>query len=198
VPECFKGKLRTVAAFSPGVLGITGIETAEVIRGVAEKIRPDIIIAVDALAARNAARIHTTIQMTDTGVNPGAGVGNRRTPINRETMGIPVIAIGVPTVVDAATLVSDTIDKLLATMQNPHAWLDEKPTLENHGALHMFDGQDTAERHGLISELLAGENMYVTPKNVDAVIMRLSGIISGALSVALHPDISPQDMLQLH
>ena len=99
VPDDLKGKLRAVSALSPGVMGITGIETAEIIKGVTEKISPDLIIAIDALAARRTSRINATIQMSDAGVNPGAGLGNRRMSINRESMGVPVIAVGVPTVI---------------------------------------------------------------------------------------------------
>ena len=113
VPEDLQGRLRAVSALAPGVMGITGIETAEIVKGVAEKIKPDLIIAIDALAARRTSRINATVQISDAGVNPGAGLGNRRTPINRDSMGVPVIAVGVPTVVDAATLVNDTMDKML-------------------------------------------------------------------------------------
>jgi spore protease len=98
VPKELEGKLRSVSAFSPGVLGLTGIETAEILRGVVDKVKPSLLICVDALAARKTSRIHATIQMSDTGVSPGAGLGNRQTPINQSTMGVPVVAIGVPTV----------------------------------------------------------------------------------------------------
>jgi len=98
VPHDLKGRLRAVSALTPGVMGITGIETAEIVKGVAEKIKPDLIIAIDALAARQTSRINATVQMSDAGVNPGAGMGNRRTPINKESMGVPVIAVGVLTV----------------------------------------------------------------------------------------------------
>ena len=98
VPEDLQGKLRAVSALTPGVMGITGIETAEIVKGVCEKVKPDLIIAIDALAARRTSRINATIQMSDAGVNPGAGMGNKRTPINEKSMGVPVIAVGVPTV----------------------------------------------------------------------------------------------------
>lgn len=98
LPEEIQNQVRSVAAIAPGVMGTTGIETGEIIKGVAEKIKPDLIIAIDALAARRTSRINATIQMTDTGINPGAGLGNARMRLNKETLGIPVIAIGVPTV----------------------------------------------------------------------------------------------------
>ncbi|MCL2048340.1 MAG: GPR endopeptidase [Defluviitaleaceae bacterium] len=186
VPVELQGKLRAVGALSPGVMGITGIETAEIIKGVAEKIRPDLIIAVDALAARRTSRINATIQMSDAGVNPGAGLGNRRTPITRESMGVPVIAMGVPTVVDAATLVNDTMDNMLSAMSE--AAPDEQAFYNMLGSL------DDGERYGLIREILSEENMFVTPKDVDAVIARLANIIANSLNIALHPGISVEDV----
>jgi spore protease len=98
-PLGLEGRIRSCAALTPGVMGLTGIESGEIIRGVTEKIKPDVVIAIDALAARRTSRINATIQLTDTGINPGAGLGNRRMPLNRETVGVPVIAIGVPTVI---------------------------------------------------------------------------------------------------
>jgi spore protease len=184
VPCDLQGKLRAVSALSPGVMGITGIETAEIIKGVSEKIQPDVIIAIDALAARKTSRINATIQMSDAGINPGAGLGNHRTPINRETMGIPVIAIGVPTVVDAATLANDTMDKMLSAM---------KATADDTFLSTLQTIQED-ERYNLIRELLHDENMFVTPKDVDAVISRLSNIIANTLNIALHPGITTDDL----
>jgi len=186
VPDDLKGKLRGVSALAPGVMGITGIETAEIIKGVTEKIKPDLIIAIDALAARRTSRINSTVQISDAGINPGAGLGNRRTPINRESMGVPVIAVGVPTVVDAATLVNDTMDKLLeamaASMPEGVAFFD------------MLDSLQDNERYALITEILSSGNMFVTPKEVDAVIDRLAKIISNTLNIALHPGITQEDV----
>lgn len=105
------GNLRSVAGIVPGVLGKTGIETVEIISGVVKKISPSCVIVVDALASRNTARLGTTVQLCDTGVSPGSGVGNRRKGITAETLGVPVIAIGVPTVVDALTVVFDILEK---------------------------------------------------------------------------------------
>lgn len=110
------GNLRSVAGIVPGVLGKTGIETVEIIAGVVQKISPSCVIVVDALASRNTARLGTTVQLCDTGVSPGSGVGNRRKGINAETLGVPVIAIGVPTVVDALTMVSDILEKTEVTL----------------------------------------------------------------------------------
>ena len=105
------GSLRSVAGIVPGVLGKTGIETVEIISGVVEKISPSCVIVIDALAARSTARLGTTVQIADTGVSPGSGVGNRRKAINSVTLGVPVIAIGVPTVVDALTMAADVFEK---------------------------------------------------------------------------------------
>ncbi|MCL2198627.1 MAG: GPR endopeptidase [Defluviitaleaceae bacterium] len=186
VPHELKGKLRAVSALAPGVMGITGIETAEIIKGVSEKIKPDLIIAIDALAARKTSRINATIQISDAGVNPGAGLGNRRTPINRESMGVPVIALGVPTVVDAATLVNDTMEAMLTAMKD-HAPQEE-------AFLNMLGGLQEEERYHLITEILSNGNMFVTPKDVDAVITRLSNIIANTLNISLHPGITVEDV----
>ncbi|MCL2840083.1 MAG: GPR endopeptidase [Defluviitaleaceae bacterium] len=186
VPTDLQGRLRAVSALSPGVMGITGIETAEIVKGVAEKIKPDLIIAIDALAARKTSRINATIQISDAGVNPGAGLGNRRTPINRDSMGVPVIAVGVPTVVDAATLVNDTMDKMLDALA---ASMPEGGTF-----FDMLNSLEEGERYALITEILSSGNMFVTPKEVDAVIGRLSHIIANMLNIALHPGITQEDV----
>jgi len=186
VPEDLRGRLRAVSALAPGVMGITGIETAEIIKGVSEKIKPDLIIAIDALAARRTSRINATIQISDAGVNPGAGLGNRRTPVNHESMGVPVIAVGVPTVVDAATLVNDTMDKML------NALASSLP--EGDAFFNMLNSLEENERYGLITEILSSGNMFVTPKEVDAVIHRLSNIIANTLNIALHPGITTEDV----
>ena len=115
-PELMEEDMAHLSSFAPSVMGLTGIETAEIIRGVAENVKPDCIIAIDALAARNVSRINTTIQISDTGISPGAGVGNCRKELNEETIGCKVIAIGVPTVVDTATLVSDTLSEITQQM----------------------------------------------------------------------------------
>lgn len=112
-PESVEEGFRPVSAIRPGVMGITGIETSDVIYGIIEKTKPDFVIAIDALAARSIERVNSTIQISDTGIHPGSGVGNKRKELSKETLGIPVIAIGVPTVVDAVSITSDTIDFIL-------------------------------------------------------------------------------------
>ncbi len=188
LPEAIEKTVRPVAAVSPGVMGITGIETGEIIKGIVDKLQPSLLIAIDALAARRSNRINAAIQMSDTGISPGAGVGNKRKLLNEETLGIPVIAIGVPTVVDAATLVNDTMDKILGEMiaQTPDgsAFYETLRTLEQE------------EKYQMIAEILdpyAG-NLFVTPKEVDAVIDRLSNIIANSINIALHPGITMEDI----
>jgi len=188
VPLDVQGELRAVCAIAPGVMGITGMETAEIVKGIADKVKPDLIIAIDALAARHTSRINATIQISDVGINPGAGLGNKRTPINKNSMGVPVIAIGVPTVVDAATLVNDTMDKMLDAMA--------EATPEGEPFYNMLADMQETDRYGLITEILApySGNMFVTPKEVDAVIGRLAKIIADTLNIALHPGITTDDV----
>lgn len=187
LPKEIDEAVRSVAAISPGVMGVTGIETVEIVKGVVEKIKPDMVICVDALAARRVERINATIQMSDTGVVPGAGVGNKRVGINEETLGVPVIAIGVPTVVDAATLVNDTLDYMLEDM------LKFK---ENNGFYKMLLDLQQEDKYSLICQILNPymENMFVTPKEVDAVINTLVNIIANAVNIALHPGINQEDV----
>ncbi|MCL2461483.1 MAG: GPR endopeptidase [Defluviitaleaceae bacterium] len=188
LPDNLSGGVRAVSAISPGVMGLTGIETGEIIKGVVERIKPDLVIAIDALAARKTARINATIQMSDTCVNPGSGMGNKRMRLDDETLGVPVLAIGVPTVVDAATLVNDTMESMLSQM------------LENaeKGSefYEMLRSMAEEERYSIITEILSpyAGNMFVTPKEVDAVIDRLSNIIANALNIALHPGIGTEDI----
>lgn len=188
LPDELKGKVRPVAAVTPGVMGLTGIESGEIIKGIAERIKPSAIIAIDALAARSASRINTTIQLADTGVTPGAGVGNKRFSLNRETMGIPVIAIGVPTVVDAATLVNDSLNSIIGSMKEA----------SSHGSefYRMLEELSDEERYELIAQCLDPytENMFVTPKEVDSVVESLADIISGGINMALHEGISSNNV----
>jgi len=187
-PQDLQGRVRAVSALSPGVMGLTGIETAEIVKGVAEKIKPDMIIAVDALAARRTSRINATIQISDAGINPGSGLGNKRTAINQSTMGVPVIGVGVPTVVDAATLVNDTMERMLDEMA--------EAAPDEHTFYDMLRGLQDNERYGLIKEILDPYegNMFVTPKDVDAVIGRLANIIASGFNIALHPGITQEDV----
>lgn len=188
LPEEIDENVRPVSAISPGVMGITGIETAEIVRGVVERLKPDIVIAIDALATRKTSRINATIQMSDTGVAPGGGMGNKRKILNKETLGVPVIAIGVPTVVDAGTLVNDTIDLMIDSFVNE---------LKGGNQFYeMIRDLDKEEKHELIENILNPYtgNLFVTPKEVDAVIERLSKIIANAINIAMHPGINFNDI----
>jgi len=188
LPEQIDASVRPVSAVSPGVMGITGIETGEIVKGIAEHIKPDLIITIDALAARRSSRINSTIQMTDTGISPGSGLGNKTMSLNYQTLGVPVIAIGVPTVVDAATLVNDTMDKMLYSMINE--------TKEGSPFYQMLINLSNEEKYNLITEILNPYvgNMFVTPKEVDAVIERLANIIANSINIALHPGITEKDI----
>lgn len=188
LPAEIEETVRPVAAVSPGVMGITGIETGEILKGIVDKLHPSLLIAIDALAARRSNRINAAIQMSDTGVAPGAGVGNQRMMLDEKTLGIPVIAIGVPTVVDAATLVNDTMDKILGDMiaQTPDgsAFYETLRSLEQQ------------ERYQMIADILGPYtgNLFVTPKEVDAVIDRLANIIANGINIAIQPALSMEDI----
>lgn len=183
IPEQIDEDLRSVCAVSPGVLGITGIETFEIIKGIAEKVKPDLIIAIDALAAGSVERIVSTIQICDTGISPGAGVGNNRKGLSGKNLGVPVIAIGVPTVIDAVTITSDTIDSLKKNMESPL------------GVIGSISHMDETERNNLIrrtaDEKLSG--FIVAPKDIDVLIEKISKIIADGINLALHKDITIKD-----
>ncbi|GHV42152.1 germination protease [Clostridia bacterium] len=189
VPDEEQGKTRPVAAISPGVMGTTGIETREIVKGVCDKISPSLVIVIDALAARKTSRVNATIQLSDTGLSPGGGMGNSRGVINEEFLGTQVIAIGVPTVVDAATLVSDSLDLLINEMMDGESE-KESPFYKELSRL------SNQEKYTIVRGVLepyAG-NMFVTPKEVDEVIGRLSNIIANAINVALHEGITLADI----
>lgn len=169
-------KVHMVSAIVPGVMGQTGMETLEIVKGIVEETKPDFAIAIDALAARNTKRLNRTIQIADTGINPGSGVGNHRNGLTEETLGIPVIAIGVPTVVDAATIVNDTMENLLAA-------LETSEMLKGVGVV--LQGYSATEKYELIKELIAPNlnGLFVTPKDIDDTIQRISFTISEALNI---------------
>lgn len=188
IPKDIDQSVSSVAALAPGVMGVTGIETAEVVKGVTERIHPDLIIAIDALAARKVSRINSTIQLSDTGIAPGGGIGNKRKTLDENTLGVPVIAIGVPTVVDAATLASDTIDRVIDTLISQSSC--------GSNLYNMLKEAAEEDKYQLIKEVLEPycENMFVTPKEVDAVIENLVNIISNSINIALHPGINQEDI----
>ena len=202
---------RRVCAISPGVMGETGIETSDLLKSIVNTIKPNFVITIDALAASSVERVNKTIQMTDSGINPGSGVGNKRKEISKETLGIPTIAIGIPTVVDAASIVSDTIKYLYehfgyqtANINNPatkltanvnYLKLSKKFKInqeEKQKILGMVGTLSEEETKTLIYEILnpIGYNLMVTPKEEDFVIEKLSEVISKGLNIALHKNIN--------
>ena len=174
---------RAVCAISPGVLGTTGIETGEIIASLVQRVKPVLVIVIDALAARRLERLHTTIQVADSGISPGSGVGNNRLGINRQTLGVPTVAIGVPTVVDASTIAGEAFDALAEHF---------KKDARGHALGNVMKDFDWEQRRLLITEVLepyAGGRLMVTPKETDAFAEDMAYIISGALNAALHPRI---------
>ena len=163
VPEHF-GSFRPVAALAAGELGTTGMESGEVVRAVAEQIKPACVVAVDALASRSLRRVCRTIQLADTGITPGSGVGNARAALNAETLGVPVIAVGVPTVVDAATLTCDVLAEAGKGELNPAA----------------LQG--------------AGDGLIVTPKDIDTQVHDLAKVIGYGINLALHTGLTIEDV----
>ncbi|MEE1042426.1 MAG: GPR endopeptidase [Clostridia bacterium] len=188
MPEDIEDGVVPVCALSPGVLGITGIETNEIIKGVVQRVKPDVIIAIDALASRSISRVMTTIQLSNTGIKPGAGVGNERGGLDEETLGVPVIAVGVPTVVDAATMANDTIDMVI---ENISAHTDKDTSFYK-----MLQNIDKKEKYHLIDEVLKKSfvNLVVTPKEVDEIIDDLAEIISDGINVCMHSCINTENV----
>lgn len=174
--EMGKDQVYLVSAVVPGVTGQTGMETLEIVKGVVEETEPDFVVAIDALAARNSKRLNRTIQITDTGICPGSGVGNHRLALNRETLGVKVIGIGVPTVVDAVTIVNDTMENFIVALESSELLKSVGETLRSY---------NEAEKQELIRELIAPHlnGMYMTPKNIDDTIKRVSFTISEALNI---------------
>lgn len=188
IPDTIDDSVRPVCAIAPGVLGITGIETGEIIKALVDRINPSLVICIDALASRKLERVTRTIQIGNTGISPGAGVGNNRMQINEENLGVPVIAIGVPTVVDAATIANDAMDLVL----------DEMVSQADQGKefYSMLKSINKNEKSHLIKSLLnpyVGDLM-VTPKEVDVVIDSVSKIISGGINIALQPNLDVDDI----
>jgi spore protease len=176
-PPSLKGRVRAVSAVAPGVLGVTGMETAEVIRGIVDHVHPCAVIAIDALAARETARICTTLQIADTGIDPGSGIGNHRRGLNEQTLGVPVIAIGVPMVVYASTIARDALTLLAGDLD-----LD----LDEHS-----DALDA-----LVDRVIARQlgDMVVTPREIDERVQNLSDAIAMGINSALQPNLTKEEI----
>ena len=182
LPDLYKElALGNVSALRPGVLGQTGIETGELIRAAVETVRPDAVIVFDALASRKVKRLCATVQISDTGIVPGSGVGNKRQAVNRETLGVPVISVGIPTVVDAATLAADALSRARAGMDDSETRLADR--------LSDDDGQ-------ALREALGGyeNNLIVTPQDVDTLVDRAANLVAQAANKALHGDLSREQI----
>ncbi len=180
LPEEISTEMHSLCAVAPGVLGITGMETLEIIQGISANVKPDMIIAIDALASRKTSRISTTFQIADTGITPGSGIGNKRQAINEETLGIPVIAIGVPTVIEAVAVANDAIDMLIDAIKSN--------TSKDSQLYKSADFIDNEQRYELIYELLtpSGNELIVTPKEVDSIIDEVSGIIADSINTVIN------------
>ena len=175
LPQYIDENARPVTAISPGVLGTTGIETYEILKGIVDNIHPKLVIVIDALASRSIERISSTIQISDTGIVPGAGVGNTRAEISERTLGIPVIALGIPTVVESAVLVNDCLDLLIEKMQNE---------AKSNVYLNQLKEQDNYET---IKDALNPQNynMIVTPKEIDDLIENMKDVVARGINMSL-------------
>ena len=175
MPKLMPADTRPVSAISPGVLGTTGIETMEILKGIVENIKPKLLIVIDALAARSIERISSSIQIADTGIVPGAGVDNKRKEISQKTLGIPVIALGIPMVVDLASITNDCIDLFIESLQQKamsNEYLNELKEKDNYEEI----------KEALIPR---DYNMIVTPKEIDILIENMSKIVSKGINKAL-------------
>lgn len=170
IAEGLVSSVREISAISPGVMAQTGIESSTILRAICDKINPDVVIAVDALAAREPERLNSTIQICDTGISPGAGVGNNRIMLNEETLGVKVIAIGVPTVISVPAMVYKAIDGMLEAILDKNVKVEEALTEE--------------EKFNVAGQLLEPDlaAMFVTPKNIDESVKRISFTISEAIN----------------
>lgn len=175
LPQYIDENARPVSAISPGVLGTTGIETLEILEGIVEKTNPKMLIVIDALASRSIERISSTIQLSDTGIVPGAGVGNTRKELSEKTLGIPVIALGIPTVVESAVLVNDCLDLFIQKLQEE---------AKSNDYLNNLKEQDNYEE---IKEALnpGNYNMIVTPKEIDELIEKMSSVVARGINMSL-------------
>lgn len=175
-PQILKEGTRPVSAVSPGVLGTTGIETLEIIKGIVDNVKPKLLIVIDSLASKSVERISSTIQIADTGIVPGAGVGNKRKELSVNTLGIPVIAIGVPMVVDLATITDDCLDLFITKLQQE---------AKSNDYLNKLKDQDNYEE---IKEALIPNdfNMIVTPKEIDDLIENMGSVVARGINFAIN------------
>ena len=176
MPEVLDENTREVSAISPGVLGTTGIETMEILKGIVDNVKPKLVIIIDALASRNIERISSSVQLADTGIVPGAGVGNARKELTENTLGIPVIAMGIPTVVEAATIAADSLTLFIKKAQ------------ENGESNDFLNKLQEEDKYKIIKEILAPEeyNFIVTPKEIDNLIEKMKDIVARGINFAIN------------
>ena len=176
MPEVLDENTREVSAISPGVLGTTGIETMEILKGIVDNVKPKLVIIIDALASRNIERISSSVQLADTGIVPGAGVGNARKELTENTLGIPVIAMGIPTVVEAATRAADSLTLFIKKAQ------------ENGESNDFLNKLQEEDKYKIIKEILAPEeyNFIVTPKEIDSLIEKMKDIVARGINFAIN------------
>ncbi|RCW51325.1 GPR endopeptidase [Paenibacillus prosopidis] len=188
MPDQVAPGYRAVSAVAPGVLGITGIESSEIVQGIVEKTHPDVVIAIDALASKSVERVNTTIQIADTGIHPGSGIGNKRKGLTKEIIGVPVIAIGVPTVVYASTIVNNTLEMMQSHFKNHSGNTDQIMGLMNQ--------MEENERLQLVKEVLSplGHDLLVTPKEIDEFIEDIANIIASGLNASLHEAVDTNNV----
>jgi spore protease len=188
MPDQVSPGYRRVSAIAPGVLGTTGIESSDIVQGIVDQSKPDLVIAVDALAAKSLERVNTTIQIADTGIHPGSGIGNKRKGLTQDILGVPCIAIGVPTVVYASTIVNNTMDMVFAHMK--------KHTPNSESLFGAFGKMEDTERLQLVKEVLqpVGHDLLVTPKEVDKFMEDIANIIASGLNASLHEAVDTHNV----
>lgn len=183
VPKDIRDRLRPVSAVAPGVLGTTGIETVDIVRGIVQETHPDMVVAIDALAARSPARLVASVQVADSGIHPGSGVGNRRHGLTPETLGVPVVAIGVPTVVQAGSIVNQALGLLVDALGDDPAFFAIVREMRE------------PERRQLVEDVIspAMGDLMVTPKEIDVLVNDMADVVAEALNRALQPDLDRQE-----
>lgn len=183
VPKDIRNRLRSVSAVAPGVLGTTGIETVDIVRGIVRETHPDMVVAIDALAARSPERLVASVQVADSGIHPGSGVGNRRHGLTRETLQVPVVAIGVPTVVQAGSIVNQALGLLVQALGDDPAFFAIVREMRE------------PERRQLVEDVIgpAMGDLMVTPKEIDVLVNDMADVIAEALNRALQPDLDREE-----
>lgn len=182
--ELMKPGTREISAIAPGVMGTTGIETEEIIEAVTDRVKPEVVIVIDSLASMSTERLGKTIQLCNTGIVPGSGVGNSRRGLTKETLKIPVIAIGVPTVVDMATITNEAIDKLVEKTKD-ESLNYTNTTLNKEEIEKIFTLLENDGRYNMIAKALHTENYMVTPKEIDDIVDKIVEIIASGINVAV-------------